>query len=197
MEEEVKNVWEEMEETKLNNWEKRFENKTYCEFLERFKLGEQYLDFDFYSNEIKLQEKAYFWQQREVYNHIQNSIEYFMAKTKALAEPFHIIEALIPYQRQYNSIKNRENEILDRICLGELAVEDGSVDTDVLESEGLYPGKVLVYRQGANPPKITYSSTESLHWCETSCTSILQTMFQIVQHYIDIEENKDGKRNQP
>lgn len=33
-----------------------------------------------------------------------------------------------------------------------LCVEDGSVDIDILESEGLKDGQILVYRQGARPP---------------------------------------------
>ena len=35
-----------------------------------------------------------------------------------------------------------------------LAVEDGSVDTESLELDGLSPGKVLVYRQGSKVPEI-------------------------------------------
>jgi len=33
-----------------------------------------------------------------------------------------------------------------------LCVEDGSVDIDKIEQEGLQDGKILVYRQGARPP---------------------------------------------
>lgn len=33
-----------------------------------------------------------------------------------------------------------------------LCVEDGSIDIDKIESEGLQDGKILVYRQGATPP---------------------------------------------
>lgn len=33
-----------------------------------------------------------------------------------------------------------------------LCVEDGSVDLETLETEGLKDGKVLVYRQGSRPP---------------------------------------------
>ena len=65
-----------------------------------------------------------------------------------------LIERLIPLQRAYNSVKNRKHEFLNRIAMGVLAVEDGSVDIDNLEEEGLSPGKVLVYRQGSNPPKM-------------------------------------------
>lgn len=33
-----------------------------------------------------------------------------------------------------------------------LCVEDGSVDLDALEQDGLKDGMILPYRQGANPP---------------------------------------------
>ncbi len=65
-----------------------------------------------------------------------------------------VIERLIPVQRSYNAIKNRKHEFLNRIAMGILSVEDGSVDIESLEVEGLSPGKVLVYRQGSTPPKI-------------------------------------------
>lgn len=64
-----------------------------------------------------------------------------------------IIERLIPLQREYNAVRNRKHEFLNRIAMGVLAVEDGSVDTDNLEEEGLSPGKVLIYRQGSAPPR--------------------------------------------
>lgn len=64
-----------------------------------------------------------------------------------------VIERLIPVQRAYNAVKNRKHEFINRLSLGVLSVEDGSVDLDNLEEEGLCPGKVLVYRQGANEPK--------------------------------------------
>lgn len=65
-----------------------------------------------------------------------------------------VIERLIPLQRAYNAIKNRKHEFLNRVSMGVLAVEDGSVDTDDLEEEGLSPGKILLYRQGSNPPQM-------------------------------------------
>ncbi len=64
-----------------------------------------------------------------------------------------VIERLIPVQRAYNAVKNRKHEFINRLSLGVLSVEDGSVDLDNLEDEGLCPGKVLVYRQGASEPK--------------------------------------------
>lgn len=63
-----------------------------------------------------------------------------------------IIERAIPVQRAYNAVKNRKHEFLNRIAMGVLAVEDGAVDVDELTEDGLPPGKIVVYRQGSNPP---------------------------------------------
>ena len=65
-----------------------------------------------------------------------------------------VIERIIPVQRAYNAVKNRKHEYLNRLCMGVLTVEDGSVDTTDLEEEGISPGKVLIYRQGSTPPKM-------------------------------------------
>ena len=65
-----------------------------------------------------------------------------------------VVQRVIPIQRSYNAVKNRKHEYLNRLSMGVLTVEDGSVDTENLEEEGLSPGKVLVYRQGSNPPKM-------------------------------------------
>ena len=63
-----------------------------------------------------------------------------------------VVERIIPVQRAYNTVKNRKHEFMNRIAMGVLAVEDGSVDIENLEEEGLSPGKVLIYRQGSTPP---------------------------------------------
>lgn len=68
-----------------------------------------------------------------------------------------IIERLIPLQRAYNAVKNRKHEFINRLAMGVMTVEDGSIDTDNLEEEGLSPGKVLIYRQGSAPPKMLES----------------------------------------
>lgn len=65
-----------------------------------------------------------------------------------------VIDRLIPLQRAYNAVRNRKHEYFNRSVMNVLAVEDGSVDTDALEIEGLSPGKVLVYRQGSKVPEI-------------------------------------------
>lgn len=65
-----------------------------------------------------------------------------------------VIDRLIPVQRAYNAVRNRKHEFLNRLSMGVLTVEDGSVDTDELVEEGLLPGKVLVYRQGGKAPEM-------------------------------------------
>ena len=65
-----------------------------------------------------------------------------------------VVDRLIPLQRAYNAVRNRKHEYFNRSVMNVLAVEDGSVDTDALEIEGLSPGKVLVYRQGSKIPEI-------------------------------------------
>ena len=43
-----------------------------------------------------------------------------------------MIERIIPVQRAYNAVKNRKQEFLNRLSMGVITVEDGSVDTDDL-----------------------------------------------------------------
>ncbi len=70
-----------------------------------------------------------------------------------------LIERLIPLQRAYNAVKNRKYEFMNRISMGVLNVEDGSVDTEELVEDGLSPGKVIVYRQGSRPPQMMNSGS--------------------------------------
>lgn len=69
-----------------------------------------------------------------------------------------VIERLIPVQRAYNAVKNRKHEFLNRLSTGVMTVEDGSVDVEDLKEEGLPPGKILVYRQGATAPEMMKES---------------------------------------
>lgn len=73
-----------------------------------------------------------------------------------------LVERLIPLQRAYNAVKNRKYEFMNRVSMGVLNVEDGSVDTDELIDEGLSPGKVIVYRQGSRPPQMMPSGSVPL-----------------------------------
>lgn len=65
-----------------------------------------------------------------------------------------IVERCIPVQRAYNAVRNRKHEFLARAAVGILTCEEGAVDLDDLEENGLAPGKVICYRQGSNPPTI-------------------------------------------
>lgn len=73
-----------------------------------------------------------------------------------------MIERLIPLQRAYNAVKNRKYEFMNRVSMGVINVEDGSIDTDELQDEGLSPGKVIVYRQGSKPPQMMASNSVPL-----------------------------------
>ena len=54
-------------------------------------------------------------------------------------------------------ILRRADESLDRE-LSQLTAAS-ALDIENLEEEGLSPGKVLIYRQGANPPKMLTTDT--------------------------------------
>jgi hypothetical protein len=69
------------------------------------------------------------------------------------------VERAIPVQRAYNAVKNRKTEFLNRLACGVLSVEEGSIDLEALENDGLAPGKVLVYRQGTTAPKFVDTGT--------------------------------------
>ncbi len=73
-----------------------------------------------------------------------------------------VVDRLIPIQRAYNAVRNRKHEFFNRAVMNVLAVEDGSVDTDELEIDGLSPGKVLVYRQGSKVPEIMQNPKQTL-----------------------------------
>ncbi len=77
-----------------------------------------------------------------------------------------VIERLIPLQRAYNAVRNRKHEYFNRSVMNVLAVEDGSIDTDSLEIDGLSPGKVLVYRQGSKIPEIMQEPNCNLNFEE-------------------------------
>ena len=63
-----------------------------------------------------------------------------------------IVDRMVALERAYNAVRNRKHEFLNHLSMGVLAVEDGSLDAEELAEEGLAPGRVIVYRQGANEP---------------------------------------------
>jgi hypothetical protein len=63
-----------------------------------------------------------------------------------------VIEELIPLQRAYNGCINRIHEYIKRIAIQSYIVEEGSIDTDDYEENGVAPGEMLIYKQGSKPP---------------------------------------------
>ncbi len=68
-----------------------------------------------------------------------------------------VIWRLIPVQRSYNAVRNKKMEALNRKAMGVLAIEnDGNVDAEELEAEGIYPGKIFPYERGSQPPRFIH-----------------------------------------
>ena len=98
-----------------------------------------------------------------------------------------IVDRLVPVQRAYNAVRNRKHEFLNRISMGVLTVEDGSVDTDELTEEGLLPGKVLVYRQGGEPPKMLDCGSVPAQFAEEE--KWLEREFELISGVSDLSES--------
>jgi len=64
-----------------------------------------------------------------------------------------VIEDLIPLQRTYNGCINSIHEYIKRLSLGNMLVEEGSIDIEEYEDRGLEPGAFLVYKNGTNRPE--------------------------------------------
>ena len=61
--------------------------------------------------------------------------------------------------KAYNAVKCRKHEFLNRISMGVLAVEDGSIDTDLVDGEVAHARQGAGYRQGANLPRLLSSGS--------------------------------------
>lgn len=165
------------------------------EYNKRFANGEQYLQINL-RGEIEEVERWYFWQERGVYNHIKPIVDRY---EKELTEQDiygknGLVDLLIPYQQAYNTIKNRELEYINRVSMGVLCVEDGSVDTDNLEEEGLSPSKVIVYRAGRKTPELLTNAlnTESYIASENNC---LKQMTKLALEFVEVHKQpKDSKK---
>ena len=98
-----------------------------------------------------------------------------------------VVDRLIPVQRAYNAVRNRKHEFLNRISMGVLTVEDGSVDTDELSEEGLLPGKVLVYRQGGKAPEMLEVGSVPAEFSEEEAW--LEKEFAFISGVSDLAQN--------
>ena len=104
-----------------------------------------------------------------------------------------VIEKLIPIQRAYNAVKNRKHELINRLSMGVMIVEDGSVDVEDLEQNGLEPGKIIVYKQGANAPK--FLSEISLPQAFSEEEESLIKEFSNISGVTDILTNEFSSKN--
>ena len=103
-----------------------------------------------------------------------------------------IVDRLIPVQRAYNAVRNRKHEFLNRLSMGVLTVEDGSVDTDELSEEGLLPGKVLVYRQGGKAPEMLEIGGLPAEFAEEEAW--LEKEFSLISGISDLVQNSTPTR---
>jgi hypothetical protein len=129
------------------------------QFYKRFTNGEQYIELGPISpitNDFEEVSKRYWWQDNRVYNMVKPLIMVY--GTNLTEDQLYGKEGLVsllePWQRKYNEIMNMHSVHLDFATSGYAVVEDGSLDVDELSEDGLAPGKILVYRQGANLPHI-------------------------------------------
>lgn len=104
-----------------------------------------------------------------------------------------VIERCIPVQRAYNAVKNRKHEFLNRISSGVLAVEEGSTDTEILEEEGLAPGRVIVYRQGSTPPQMLNAGNVPNDFIYEE--ERLLTEFKLISGVSDVMRNSTTQTN--
>ena len=148
--------------------------------------------------EIKEKEKDYYWQENAVYNLIPLYISRFTRESKimqifdndpelvdtAVFGKLGLVDMLVPFQRAYNAAKNRKMEFLNRYTMGILCVEDGSVDVDDLETEGVTPGKVIIYRQGSVAPEFKLLDGDVYQFTKAE-EDIRDDMDRICNEFID------------
>lgn len=63
-----------------------------------------------------------------------------------------VVERCIPIQRDYNAVRNRINEYMARMTIGNMVVEQGALVDDSILDTGLPPGTVVEYKSGMQPP---------------------------------------------
>lgn len=163
-------------------------NETIIKYNKRFANGEQYIEINA-NGEIVETDRAYYWQEKGVYNHLSLIVE----KYKELGEELlygknGLVDRLIPLQRAYNAIKNRELEYINRITMGVLCVEDGSVDIDELREDGIYAGKVIVYRQGTQKPSFSMDELKTQSYID-SANSFLKEMYKMAELFVETHKH--------
>lgn len=169
--------------------------KIRIKFRKEFAAGKQNRHIDPEGNIID-DELRYYWEQRPIYNITRCLVGSAKGYLKRITEKNFddldeiiyddngLVDMLIPCQQSYNALKGRYAEYINKLSVGVIAVEDGSVDTDALAEEGLAPGKILVYRQGSVPPTISYTDPKVLESINEQCNAIYNEMLEIVRLFI-------------
>lgn len=169
--------------------------KIRIKFRKEFAAGKQNRHIDPEGNIID-DELRYYWEQRPIYNITGCLVGSAKGYLKRITEKNFddldeiiyddngLVDMLIPCQQSYNALKGRYAEYINRLSVGVIAVEDGSVDTDALAEDGLAPGKILVYRQGSVPPTISYTDPKVLESINEQCNAIYNEMLEIVRLFI-------------
>lgn len=169
--------------------------KIRIKFRKEFAAGKQNRHIDPEGNIID-DELRYYWEQRPIYNITGCLVGSAKGYLKRITEKNFddldeiiyddngLVDMLIPCQQSYNALKGRYAEYVDKLSIGGIVVEDGSVDTDTLSEEGLAPGKILVYRQGSVPPTISYTDPKVLESINEQCNAIYNEMLEIVRLFI-------------
>lgn len=173
--------------------------KIRIKFRKEFAAGKQNRHIDPEGNIVD-DELRYYWEQRPIYNvtgclvgsakgYLKRIIgkdnnENFDDLDEIIYDDNGLVDMLIPCQRLYNALKGRYAEYADGLSLGEIIAEDGSIDVDELCEEGIYPGKVIIYRQGSVAPQIIYKDPKTLQIINEQCNSIYNEMLEIVRLFI-------------
>lgn len=173
--------------------------KIRIKFRKEFAAGKQNRHIDPEGNIVD-DEFRYYWEQRPIYNITgclvgsakgylkriteKDNNENFGDLDEIIYDDNGLVDMLIPCQRLYNALKGRYAEYADKLSIGAVVVEDGSVDTDALAEDGLVPGKIIVYRQGSVPPTISYTDPKVLETINEQCDAIYNEMLEIVRLFI-------------
>ena len=173
--------------------------KIRIKFRKEFAAGKQNRHIDPEGNIVD-DELRYYWEQRPIYNvtgclvgsakgYLKGVIgkdnnENFDDLDEIIYDDNGLVDMLIPCQRLYNALKGRYAEYADGLSLGEIIAEDGSIDVDELCEEGIYPGKVIIYRQGSVAPQIIYKDPKTLQIINEQCNAIYNEMLEIVRLFI-------------
>lgn len=157
------------------------------EFNKRFANGDQYIEISADQSKIIDVDKNYYWECRDVYNILKLIVDKYssLLDEDLIYGKNGLVSLLIPYQKAYNNFKNKQQEYINRLNVGVIAVEDGSIDTDELIEEGLGPNKVLVYRKDYKKPEIEKSNTSSFSDFISLDKYYVNQMWEMAKTFVD------------